>query len=341
MITAPLPENEPQRLAALHNLGILDTPPDERFDRLTRLARRLFGVPIALVSLVDAERQWFKSTAGLDACETSRDVSFCSHAILQEDFLLVPDALQDLRFADNPLVTGAPYIRFYAGCPLSLTDGLQVGTLCLLDTQARALDGDEAEMLRDLAGLAEQELRAMHLATADALTGLANRRGFESLAEQALGLALRLGHPVSLFYFDLDRFKEINDELGRAAGDQALVCFAKLLQSTFRDSDVIGRLGGDEFAALLSNGGPKQIAAIHERLHRGVEALDRAGRCAHPHAFSVGAAQFDAGIHAGLKELMAEADGLMYASKQQRRTENARLENLLPSGKRAPAGQAG
>lgn len=339
MITAALPENELQRVAALHDLGILDTPPDERFDRLTRLARRLFGVPIALVSLVDTDRQWFKSKAGLGACETSRDVSFCSHAILQNDLFLVPDAQGDERFADNPLVTGAPFIRFYAGCPLSLPGGLQVGTLCLLDTQPREFGVEEAEMLRDLAGLAEQELRAMQLATQDSLTGLSNRRGFESLAEQALGLAFRLGHPVALLYFDMDRFKQINDEQGHAAGDQALVCFAKLLQRTFRESDVLGRLGGDEFAALLSNAAPDQVTAIEQRLRREAETLDRARGCTHPHAFSIGAAQFDPAIHAGLKELMAEADGLMYVSKQHRREELARLKTLLQDPKQESAGQ--
>jgi len=131
MLTPPLPADEPTRLDTLRSLRILDTPPEERFDRLTRLARRLFGVPGAVVSLVDAERQWFKSCDGLAASETPRDISCCGHAILSDDIMLVPDAGADVRFHDNPLVTGDPNIRFYAGCPLTVTNGSRLGTLCL------------------------------------------------------------------------------------------------------------------------------------------------------------------------------------------------------------------
>src|SRR4051812_22533156 len=123
MLAAPKPENESARVATLRTLRILDTPPEERFDRLTRLARYMFDIPIALVSLVDENRQWFKSCAGLEARETTRDVSFCAHAILNDDILLIPDARADSRFHDNPLVTGEPRIRFYAGQPLAITNG--------------------------------------------------------------------------------------------------------------------------------------------------------------------------------------------------------------------------
>ena len=112
MIAAPLPDDENARLSTLRVLRVLDTDPEERFDRLTRMARRLFQVPIALVSLVDADRQWFKSAQGLDVPETPRDVSFCGHAILSDDILLIPDTHADPRFVDNPLVTGAPHVRF-------------------------------------------------------------------------------------------------------------------------------------------------------------------------------------------------------------------------------------
>ncbi len=124
------PNNEEARLKSLHSLDILDTPAEERFDRYTRLAQRMLNVPIALVSLVDTDRQWFKSCLGLDAVETSREVSFCGHTILCDELLVVNDALADERFADNPLVTGAPNIRFYAGYPLIYSDGSNLGTLC-------------------------------------------------------------------------------------------------------------------------------------------------------------------------------------------------------------------
>lgn len=159
MIPAPLPADEAARLGALRDLAVLDTDGEDRFDRLTRLARDLFGVPIALVSLVDADRQWFKSRQGLAAPETSRDESFCAHAILAErDVMVVPDATQDDRFADNPLVLGDPDIRFYAGAPLSTQDGHQVGTLCVIDRSPRAWTDEQSAALRDLADLVEAEL---------------------------------------------------------------------------------------------------------------------------------------------------------------------------------------
>ncbi len=130
MQTPDIPDYEPERLAALQRLNLLDTESESRFDRITRLAQRLFQVPIALVSLVDSDRQWFKSKQGLDACETGRDISFCGHAILGSGIFEIPDATQDTRFADNPLVTGAPDIRFYAGAPLQSADGFNIGTLC-------------------------------------------------------------------------------------------------------------------------------------------------------------------------------------------------------------------
>jgi GAF domain-containing protein len=157
-IPAPLPPDEERRLLALQSLQLLDTPPEERFDRHTRIASRLFDVPIALVSLVDRDRQWFKSRHGLDAPETPRDAAFCAHAILDREVLQVSDALQDPRFADNPLVTGSPRVRFYAGAPLSAADGSRVGTLCLIDQRPRELDEQQLALLRDLADLVEAEL---------------------------------------------------------------------------------------------------------------------------------------------------------------------------------------
>jgi len=149
--------DETRRLRSLKALRILDTIPEERFDRITRLACRTFNVPIALVSLVDHDRQWFKSKQGLDASESSRDISFCGHTIAQEGPLVVLDALLDSRFADNPFVTGPPNIRFYAGQPVHAADGSRIGTLCLIDRQPRTLTRDEFELLADLAAMIDRE----------------------------------------------------------------------------------------------------------------------------------------------------------------------------------------
>jgi phosphoribosyl 1,2-cyclic phosphodiesterase len=156
---ATLPADEERRLIALHQSGVLDTEPEERFDRYTRIAAALFDVPIALVSLVDRDRQWFKSRWGLDASQTDRDRAFCAHVILGNDVMQVPDALADDRFADNPLVTREPRVRFYAGAPLSLGDGSPVGTLCVADHRARNLDAGQLQLLSDLSKLVERELQ--------------------------------------------------------------------------------------------------------------------------------------------------------------------------------------
>jgi DNA-binding response OmpR family regulator len=159
---APLPPDEERRLQSLWACGVLDTEAEERFDRFTRIAAALFDVPIALVSLVDRDRQWFKSRWGLDARETTRDSAFCAHAILGEDVLQVPDALQDDRFADNPLVTGETRVRFYAGAPLTLKNGTHAGTLCVMDHRARNFDKGQLQLLRDLAKLVEREFHSIH-----------------------------------------------------------------------------------------------------------------------------------------------------------------------------------
>lgn len=158
MRSPAIPDNEVERMRSLYATGLLDTGPDERFDRLTRIARCGFGVQIALVSLVDRNRQWFKSRQGLEASETPRDISFCGHAILQPEVFVVEDTLQDPRFADNPLVTGQPEIRFYAGAPLRSADGFPIGTLCVIDSQPRAFPENDCQALRDLADCVEEEI---------------------------------------------------------------------------------------------------------------------------------------------------------------------------------------
>ena len=163
MLPAPLPANDDERLRALRELLILDTPPEQRFDRIVAFAAEEFEVPIALLSLVDRNRQWFKARIGLDVCETGRDISFCGHAIVSDDTLLIPDTLADPRFADNPLVTEAPFIRFYAGAPLQPQPGLRVGTLCLIDTRPRQFDAMDLAILASLRDLAEAELLGQSL----------------------------------------------------------------------------------------------------------------------------------------------------------------------------------
>ncbi|NNF66640.1 MAG: GAF domain-containing protein [Gammaproteobacteria bacterium] len=157
-IRARRPDDEEVRLAALNSLKILDTEPEERFDRIVRLAADVLQVPIALVSLIDRDRQWFKSCIGLDSRETPRDMAFCAHAILEKKVMVVPDTFMDPRFADNPLVTGDLRIRFYAGCPIRHADGHMMGTLCLIDTRPRQFNVRQINQLKEFARLVEQQL---------------------------------------------------------------------------------------------------------------------------------------------------------------------------------------
>lgn len=156
MTPAPLPADEDERLSALRALLLLDTPPEERFDRLARFVAEQLDVPIALLTLVDGQRQWFKARVGLDATETPRDISFCGHAIMKNDLFIVEDASRDPRFSDNPLVTGEPHIRFYAGAPLSAPGGHRIGTLCVIDTVPRTLGPVELSILDALRRLANE-----------------------------------------------------------------------------------------------------------------------------------------------------------------------------------------
>lgn len=167
MTPAPVLANDAERLRVLRELLILDTPPEERFDRIVGFAAEEFDMPIALLSLVDEQRQWFKARVGLDACETSREISFCGHAILQSELFEVLDAALDPRFADNPLVTGAPFIRFYIGAPLALPGGATIGTLCLIDTKPRHFDMLDRAILGTLRDLVVAELMG-HGAQGDA-----------------------------------------------------------------------------------------------------------------------------------------------------------------------------
>ncbi len=260
-----LANNEKSRLMKLHTTKLLDTVGEERFDRVTRLAKRIFGVDMALVSLIDEHRQWFKSCAGATLKETPRHMSFCGHTILGDEPFIIPDASTDQRFNDNPLVVNSPHIRFYAGVPLMLDSEFRLGTLCIVDNKPRHMTKEEINDLIDLAKLAERELIATYQATLDELTSISNRRGFKELAEQAIRHCGFANIEYALIYFDLNGFKEINDRLGHSVGDRALQDFAELLRNNFRESDVVARVGGDEFVVLMSDCNQAYAEMVIER----------------------------------------------------------------------------
>jgi diguanylate cyclase (GGDEF)-like protein len=247
----PNTPNESDRLAALQRYDVLDTPPEESFDRITRLAKSALQMPIVLVSLVDADRQWFKSKQGLDAAETPRDISFCTHAIERDEPLIINNALEDARFRENPLVTGEPHIRFYIGVPLRTPDGYNIGTLCAIDRQPRELSNVEISLLRDLARVVIDELELRQIATTDSLTGAQTRRSFHLEVEREIERAKRYNRPAAVIAFDVDHFKTVNDTFGHAAGDKALQSLAGVCNAGLRSVDLFARPGGEEFVVFL------------------------------------------------------------------------------------------
>ncbi|WP_394791539.1 diguanylate cyclase domain-containing protein [Rhodoferax sp.] len=318
MMKPPIPPDDHQRVATLRSLNLLDTPREERFDRLTRLAKRIFGVSMALVSFVDQNRQWFKSADGMDVRETSRDVSFCAHAILSDDGLVVPDALEDTRFADNPLVTSGPHIRFYAGWPLLAQNGSKLGTLCILDPQPKEFGAEDLRLLGDLAHMAEQEISIHQLDTTDHRTKLYNPRGFKVLAQHAMNMAERENKSCSLAYFGLDRFRAINEGFGYAEGDKALMSFAEQMRRTFRGADILARMDGDKFVALLFDCTSAPSQRIVQRL---VDALERRNQFSQSgYALACSYAILDVALqdHPAIETLLQRAEALMLENKRRR-----------------------
>lgn len=175
----PIPANESERLDALESYRILDTSPEQAFDDVTKLAAYICDVPVAIMSLVDGDRQWFKSRVGMDATETPRDQAFCAHTILTTDMLVVEDATRDARFRDNPLVTRNPGIRFYAGAPLYTNDGFGLGSVCVIDHQPRQITAEQSDALTRLARMVMQQLeyRKVSAQLADALTNVKTLAG--------------------------------------------------------------------------------------------------------------------------------------------------------------------
>jgi len=318
MIDTQLPLDESQRLETLRALKILDSEPEERFDRLTRMATRMFSMPISLVSMVDKDRLWCKSAQGINITELPRCGSLCGQAILGDELFMVPDTREDERFKNNPLVINNPFLRFYAGFPLRVANGHKMGTLCLMDNQPRKLAKEDQELFRDLATMAEQEIAAVQLSTLDELTKISNRRGFLSIALHLLNICKRNNQAVSLILFDLDGFKAINDQFGHAEGDRALIAFSNILKQEFRDSDIFARIGGDEFVALLNGTKEGLVADILLRFSTALDNYNTQAARGYDLRYSAGYTTKHPDDQNSLEQMLENADSQMYKQKTKR-----------------------
>jgi len=335
LIPAPVPANEAERQASLERMNVLATPREPDLDRIARLARQLFGVETALITLLDGERQWFKARYGLDVSETPRDISFCGHAIHQDDLFVVTDAGSDERFHDNPLVTGGPQIRFYAGQPLTNSEGHRIGVLCLTSPQARDVSDAERRALQDLGRLAELVMEVRDLgeiqralldeldtakreALVDPLSGLWNRGGIDILFDREIERATRDEETLSVAVVDIDNFKAINDRFGHAKGDQAIRLAADLLARHARSYDVVGRYGGEEFVVVMKGVSASVLPTIGDKLlgaFRAEAKLPLDGDDVHPFTISIGLTSAAPGNDLTRASLLEAADKALYHAK--------------------------
>ncbi|RQH08509.1 sensor domain-containing diguanylate cyclase [Paraburkholderia dinghuensis] len=281
MPAAPNSPHENRRLAAVHKVRLLGTPAEERFDRITRLARRIFGVPMACIDIVGEKLAWLKSVQGFDGVEGLRKDSYCHYTVLDKDVCVIRDAREDVRVSDSAL---AHNWVFYAGVPL-LFDGEHVGVLCIGDNTPRDFGTDEMDSLADLAAMANHELQVVALsesqvalalsneelemkARIDVLTHLWNRLAIRELLDAEL--AQPGTSSVAVLMIDVDYFKAINDKQGHAAGDQVLRTVAERLRAGARAMDAVGRYGGEEFLMVLSGVDEDEAVRVGERVREQV-----------------------------------------------------------------------
>lgn len=301
-----LPENEAARIATLHSLKILDTPRDDRFDRYTRIAARIFDMPIALISLVDESRQWFKSVEGFDASETPREFSFCGHAILGDDVFEVRNTRQDDRFRDNPLVLEQPHIRYYAGVPLHTPDGHNIGTLCIIDRIPRQLRDEDKAMLKDLADMVVDEM----ISYVDPETDLANRHAL-MIAGARLFDHVKDEGGLSLLLFDINDVSASRADSGPGRSPGQVL--AELLQSHFRTAESIAHIGGYRFCVLLKEDLSFDAArATNDVCSAARNALSGRNRRSSSSAL-VGRIKLDLTRHACFGDMLRDADGLFFS----------------------------
>ena len=344
----PVPADEAGRQRALERYGILDSAPERFYDDAAALAAAICGTPIAMVSLIDNNRQWYKAKVGVDTSETHRKDAFCAHTIMTPDTtLIVSDAALDERFSGSTLVIDNPHIRFYAGAPLVTPEGFSLGALCVIDTTPREITPEQTAALESLARtvsahleqrrhitdleryilekdaqvealedyqreLEEASTRYREESLIDPVTGGPNRRACELHLADEHERAIRYETHYSLLMLDLDNFKDVNDLHGHSEGDTVLAMACRILQTSLRPSDFLGRLGGDEFVAILPHTDPEGARIIAERMRRGIYTAS--WTTAFPVTVSIGIAYWKGGKKPA-RDVLARADEALYLSK--------------------------
>lgn len=325
------------KLASLHSFDPFYTPLEERFERITRLARRALAVPVAAITIVKDDRQWFKSVTGWQVTELPMSKSLCSEVIEKGEQIVVDDTLNDLYLMSNPLVCNGPKFRFYAGYAIKDATGDTIGSFCVMDVKPRETDSQFQTALADLGYMAQRELFASELNNAqsaliaklgesrrqamfDSLTRLWNRRGGMDLLNAAMHEAAKFDHNLGLCLADIDHFKSVNDRFGHQVGDQVLRKVASAIVATVRPQDVVCRYGGEEFMIIVRDVDARACFAIANRICANIRELPiRTREAAVPTAISVGIAMREKGDDVSVEQLIAKADKALYVSKDKGR----------------------
>jgi diguanylate cyclase (GGDEF)-like protein len=327
------------KLAGMHVVDVFYTPLEERFERVTRLARRSLDVPVAAITCLSMDKQWFKSVAGWAVTELPVSHSICPITLEDNRICVINDTQEDFRTVEHPLVVNRPNFRFYAGYPLQESSGLAVGTLCVFDTKPRNFTEEQLCTLHDLGEIARHELLSNQLSDAqselvsklgaarrealfDPLTRIWNRRGAESLLRSTLKKAQDTDTDIAICLLDIDNFKDINDTHGHQAGDQVLRKLAAMLVSSVRGDDILCRYGGDEFLLIMPETSAADASQIAERARRTVsESAVQVREAKVQASVSIGLAARHRGAEITLEGLLKQIDDALLVCKREGRNQ--------------------